>query len=110
MHTFFIFIQYVGIILLMVEAFYVVGRKPSKQQYYLLFLLVALCTNFAGYLLELQAVTLREALMAVRFSYLGLPLLHKVLSEFTFHSFIKFFYRHRFCKIKPLYHITALLC
>ena len=101
MHTFFIFIQYVGIILLMVEAFYVVGRKPSKQQYYLLFLLVALCTNFAGYLLELQAVTLREALMAVRFSYLGKPFI--VLCQFLFvmHT----------CKVKiPRRLETVLVC
>lgn len=101
MHTFFIFIQYVGIILLMVEAFYVVGRKPSKQQYYLLFLLIALCTNFAGYLLELQAVTLREALMAVRFSYLGKPFI--VLCQFLFvmHT----------CKVKiPQRLETVLVC
>lgn len=85
----------------MVETSYVVGRKPSKQQYYLLFLLIALCTNFAGYLLELQAVTLREALMAVRFSYLGKPFI--VLCQFLFvmHT----------CKVKiPQRLETVLVC
>lgn len=71
MHTFFIVIQYMGIIILMVEALYVIGQKPSKHQQYLLFLILALCINFVGYLLELKATTLKEALTTVKFSYLG---------------------------------------
>lgn len=82
MHTFFIFIQYLGIIILLAEAFYVVGRRPSRQQQYLLFLIIALCTNFAGYLLELEAASMKEALMAVKFSYLGKPFV--VLCQFLF--------------------------
>lgn len=66
----------------MAEAFYVVGRRPSRQQQYLLFLIIALCTNFAGYLLELEASSMKEALMAVKFSYLGKPFI--VLCQFFF--------------------------
>lgn len=71
MHTFFIVIQYIGIIILMMEALYVIGQKPSKHQQYLLFLILALCINFVGYLLELKATSLEEALTTVKFSYLG---------------------------------------
>ena len=55
MHTFFIFLQYLGILILMAEAFYVVGQRPSRQQQYLQYLIISLCTNFTGYLLELEA-------------------------------------------------------
>lgn len=82
MHTFFIFLQYIGILILMVEAYYVLGRKPSRQQQYLLFLILALCVNFVGYLLELQADTRKEALMAVKFLYLGKPFI--ALCQFLF--------------------------
>ncbi len=71
MHTFYIAVQYIGIMILMVEALYVMGQKPSKHQQYLLFLIFALCINFVGYLLELQSTFLREALTTVKFSYLG---------------------------------------
>lgn len=73
MHTFFIIIQYISIIILVTEGFYVIRHKYSKQQQYLIFLIFALGINSVGYLLELQAVTQREALMAVRFLYLGKP-------------------------------------
>ncbi len=73
MHTLFIAIQYIGILILLVEAFYVIGQRPSKQQQYLTFLIFSLCVNFVGYLLELQAGTKQEALMAVKFQYLGKP-------------------------------------
>lgn len=62
------------------------GRRPSKQQQYLLFLIVALCTNFAGYLLELKALTMREALMAVKFSYFGKPFIVLCLFLFVMHT------------------------
>ena len=73
MYTFFIIIQYIGIIILIIEGFYVIEHKSSRPQQYLTFLILALCINFVGYLLELQATTQREALMAVKFLYLGKP-------------------------------------
>ena len=73
MHLFCILIQYIGIIILMAEAFYIISHKPSRQQQYLTFLILALCINFFGYLLELQAPTQAESMVAVKFSYLGKP-------------------------------------
>ena len=74
MHIFFIVIQYIGLIILGVEAFYVIGHKSSRTQQYLSLLILALGINFVGYLIELQANTLGEALIATKFSYLGLIL------------------------------------
>ncbi len=82
MHLFCILIQYIGIMILMAEAFYIISHKPSRQQQYLTFLIFALCINFVGYLLELQAPTKAEALMAVKFSYLGKPYI--ALCQFLF--------------------------
>jgi len=82
MHSFFIVIQYIGIIILIAEALYLLGRKTSKQQQHLLFLIIALCINFVGYLLELRSETQREALMSVKFLYLGKPYI--ALSLFLF--------------------------
>lgn len=66
----------------MVQAFYMISCKPTKQQRHLLFLILAMCITFAGYLLELEAETQKEAMMAVRFSYFGKPFL--VLCQFLF--------------------------
>lgn len=90
MHTFFIFLQYLGILILMAEAFYVVGQRPSRQQQYLQYLIISLCTNFTGYLLELEAATKREAIMAVKFSYFGKPFIVLCLFLFVMHT----------CKVK----------
>lgn len=100
MHAFFIAIQYIGILILVAEAFYVISRKPSKQQLYLFFLIIALCINFVGYFLELQAETQKEALMAVKFLYLGKPYI--ALSQFLFvmHT----------CKVKLSAKIEYVLC
>lgn len=66
MHTFYIAVQYIGIMILMVEALYVMGQKPSKHQQYLLFLIFALCINFVGYLLDkLYAVVEQRVLFTV---------------------------------------------
>jgi len=73
MHALFIVVQYIGIIILVAEAIYVSGRKPSRQQQCFLLLVLSLCINFVGYLMELQAHTQREALQAVKFIYLGKP-------------------------------------
>lgn len=82
MHIFFIVIQYIGLIILGVEAFYVIGHKSSRTQQYLSLLILALGINFVGYLIELQANTLGEALIATKFSYLGKPYI--VLCQFLF--------------------------
>lgn len=101
MHTLFIVIQYIGILILLVEAFYVIGQRPSKEQQYLTFLIFALCVNFVGYLLELQAGTMQEALMAVKFQYLGKPYI--VLFQLLFTMQV--------CRVKiPRSLVRALAC
>lgn len=82
MHAVFLIIQYLGIVILMLEAFYIAGQKSSRQQQALLMLVVALCINFMGFLLELDAATMQEALIAVKFSYLGKPYI--ALCQFLF--------------------------
>ncbi len=82
MHAVFLIIQYLGIVILMLEAFYIAGQKSSRQQQTLLMLVVALCINFMGFLLELDASTMQEALIAVKFSYLGKPYI--ALCQFLF--------------------------
>lgn len=89
MHTFFIVIQYIGIFILVAEATYIFSRKPTRQQQMFLFLILSLLINFVGYLLELQATTQNEALMAVKFLYLGKP----------FIAFSLFLFVMRACKV-----------
>ena len=90
MHTFFVFIQYIGIIILVVEAFYVSMHKTSRYQQFLTLLIIALCINFVGYLLELQATTQGEALTAVKFLYLGKPYI----------AYAQFLFVMQVCKVK----------
>lgn len=85
MHTFFIVLQYVGIIILVVEALYVLTRKPSEQQGRFFMLIMALFINFVGYLLELQSHTQAEALMAVKFLYVGKPFIGLSMFLFAMH-------------------------
>lgn len=82
MYTLFLLIQYLGIMILFGFVCYVVCQRPSKQQNRMLLLLIALLINFFGYLFELQAQTLQQALQAVKFIYLGKPII--VLSIFLF--------------------------
>ncbi len=82
MHACFIFIQYIGIIILVLEASYVISHKPARQQQVLLLLILSLGINFAGCLLELQSATVKEALTALKCSYLGKPFIP--LCQFLF--------------------------
>lgn len=99
MHTFFIMIQYIGIIILMVEVFYLVSRRPSKQQQYLLLLTIALLIEFVGYLLELNATTKGEALVAIKLEYLGLPYIPLCQLMFVM----------QFCKVRLPRNVIRLL-
>lgn len=82
MYTFFIILQVIGIVILCGEVVYILYQRPSRQQIRLLLLMIALMVNFTGYLLELQSDTLEQALQAVKFSYLGKPII--VLAMFLF--------------------------
>lgn len=82
MYTLFVILQILGIIVLFGEAIYLVNQRPSRQQIRMLLLMVALLVNFVGYLFEMQADTPEQALQAVKFSYLGKPII--VLTMFLF--------------------------
>lgn len=83
MQMFLITIQLIGMIVLFVQAIYLVNQRPSRQQMRLLLFMIALLINFCGYLFEIQAVTSEQALQAVKFSYLGKPVSVLVLFLFV---------------------------
>lgn len=82
MLSLFIGIQYIGMIVLMMEIMYILRQKTSKLQTILLIVVIATLVNFAGYLFEIQATTKEMALQAVKFIYLGKPYI--VLGTFLF--------------------------
>ena len=83
-------IQLIGIVVLFVEALYLVNQRPSRQQVRLLLLMIALLVDFVGYLFEMQAITPEQSLQAVKFAYLGRPV--SVLTMFLFVM--------EYCKVK----------
>ena len=82
MYTLIVILQILAIIVLFGEAIYLVNQRPSRQQIRMILLMAALLVNFVGYLLEIQADTQEQALQAVKFSYLGKPII--VLAMFLF--------------------------
>lgn len=100
MYTLFVILQVVGIVVLCAEVVYLVHQRPSKQQIRILLLMIALLVNFTGYLLELQSGTLEEALQAVKFSYLGKPII--VLAMFLFVM--------DYCKVRMPRGLPTVLC
>lgn len=73
MHQLFLILQYIGIFILLVELIYTYFQSASKIQNILTMMEIALLLNFVGYLFELKATNLEEALTAVKISYLGKP-------------------------------------
>lgn len=82
MFTVFVWIQYIGIFVLALEAFYIIWQKPSRLQTTLLVVILATLVNFVGYLFEIQSTTMETALQAVKFLYLGKPYI--ILATFLF--------------------------
>ena len=82
MYTLFVILQVLGIIVLFAEAVYLMNQRPSRQQTRLLLLMIALLVNFVGYLYEMYAGTQEQALQAVKFSYLGKPIIVLVMLLF----------------------------
>ena len=66
-----VMIQYIGIILLLVGLAYLLQQWPSRPQSFMLFLGLAVLVNSVGYLLEMTADSLKVALAAAKFSYMG---------------------------------------
>lgn len=82
MYAVFVAVQYLGILVLVLEILYIFRQKSSRLQ--MLMLTVALSTliNFIGYLFEMRAATQEMALQAVKFLYLGKPFI--ILGIFLF--------------------------
>lgn len=66
-------VQYMGICLLAFQIIFVLWKKPSKIQRDMLVLQICLLINFVAYTFEMQAESLREAKIAIKFAYLGKP-------------------------------------
>ncbi len=73
MYQLFLTLQYIGIFILAVELIYTYFQNTSKIQNILMMMEICLLLNFVGYLFELKATNLEDALMAVKVSYLGKP-------------------------------------
>lgn len=82
MYQIFLMLQYIGILILAVELIYTYFQNASKIQNILAMMEIALLLNFVGYLFELRATNLEDALTAVKISYLGKPFI--VLFMFLF--------------------------
>lgn len=89
MYTLFLTLQYIGIAILVFQTIYILTQTPSKIQQYLQLVMISLLVNFVGYLGELKATNLDEALLAVKFIYLGKPFIILGVLFFVF----------EFCKI-----------
>lgn len=66
-------IQYIGIIILLIEIWCIFQQKSSKLQILLLAVVFTTLINFVGYLFEIQATSQELALQAVKFIYIGKP-------------------------------------
>ena len=101
MYTLFVILQMLGIIVLFGEVVYLVYQRPSRQQIRMLLLMIAMLINSVGYMLEMQADTPEQALQAVKFSYLGKPMI--VLTMFLFVM--------DYCKVRmPKWLPSILMC
>lgn len=89
MYSVLIGLQCLGILILFIEITYIMLQKGSKLQSLLLVAEIALLINFVGYLMELKAKNMEQALQAVKFIYLGKPFV--ILCVFMFVL--------RFCKV-----------
>jgi len=96
----FVGIQYIGIVILVIEILYILKQRASWLQTYLLIVVLATLINFVGYLFEIQATSKEMALQAVKFLYLGKPYI--ILATFLF---IMRFYNIRIPK-----QIKSVLC
>lgn len=99
MHTFLILIQYFGLITLFLGTLFILKQKPSKQQNYMLMLYVGTIIDFVGYMFELKATNLDEAMFAIQVSYIGKPVITIAMLLFCF----------SYCKVKIPKVLTNIL-
>ena len=82
MYDFLLTLQYIGIILLIVNLIYIIVQNPSRLQSILTILTLSLIINFIGYLFEIRATNMDLALNSVKLTYCGKPFI--ILSMFLF--------------------------
>lgn len=99
MTDFLIILQIFGICILLGELVYVMIQKPSQVQIYLTVMLSCTIVAFLGYLIEMTAENLDQALIGVKISYLGKP----------FATLSTFFFVSIYCKIKIPRYVKAIL-
>lgn len=90
MYQILLMFQYIGIFILAVELIYTYFQNASKAQNILTMMEISLLLNFVGYLFELKATNLEDALMSVKISYLGKP----------FIVLFMFFFVLEYCNVK----------
>lgn len=73
MYDFLIVLQWLGIIVVVAEIFFILKQRNSKLQMFALMLCISTLINMFGDLLEMQAVTKETAIVAVKVIYLGKP-------------------------------------
>jgi len=71
MRDFLLVMQYVAIVLLVLESGYVFFKWKTRIQGYLFLICIATLTNSVGYLFAIQATTLNEYLLGLKMSYFG---------------------------------------
>lgn len=90
MHQLFLAIQYIGIVILMIELVYIAHQWATNPQMILMLFVISILINFVGYLFELQASNKENALLAVKFAYLGKPFIVLCMLLFVYD----------YCKVK----------
>ncbi len=76
-------IQYLGILILIIEIIYILRQEASSQQSLLLVMIISILINFTGYLFEINATSQEMALQAVKFLYFGKPFIMLCMFLFT---------------------------
>lgn len=73
MYQIFLIIQCISMVIIAAELFYIVSRKPSTLQKYMIIFFVSLLLIFVCYTIEMHQTTLEGALICVKLAYLGKP-------------------------------------
>lgn len=66
-------VQYAGIVILVLELFFIIFQNVSRIQRDMIFLLISLLITFVAYTLEMRCESASEAMIAIKFGYLGKP-------------------------------------
>lgn len=99
MYQLFLVLQYVGIVILIIELLYIAHQWSSRPQMLLMLFVISTLINFVGYLFELQCTNKETALIAVKFIYLGKPFIALSMTLFVM----------EYCKVKIPRIITYIL-